>query len=172
MSVVAGGVSPTLPPSHESHRRHLRWLHRARAHQQPVTCLEAGGGRALTGSMDHTLRVFRNEDHFNVFTLHGHCGPITAAFVDDHENTSSGSASAGSASQDGMVCAWDLLTGACLYSILAHDGAVLSLAHSPSYVISLGVDGRICVWERAQGHLINTLYVVSMPICFLHMIAD
>ena len=26
--------------------------------------------------------MFRLEDHFNVYTLHGHCGPITAAFVD------------------------------------------------------------------------------------------
>ena len=31
---------------------------------------------------DQTIRVFRLEDHFNVYTLHGHCGPITAAFVD------------------------------------------------------------------------------------------
>ena len=32
----------------------------------------------------------------------------------------------------------------------AHSGAVLSLAYSPSYVVSLGEDGRLCVWERMQ----------------------
>ena len=65
--------------------------------------------------------------------------------------------------QDGMICLWDLLTGACAYSILAHDGEVAALAHSPSYVISLGLaDAKICVWERFQGHHINTIQLVSM----------
>lgn len=61
-----------------------------------------------------------------------------------------------------MLCVWDLLTGACVYSIQAHDGAVLSLAHSPSYVISSGTDKKLCVWERFQGHLINQIYLVGI----------
>ena len=36
----------------------------------------------LPGSEDHTLRVFRVEDGVGVYTLHGHCGPITAVFID------------------------------------------------------------------------------------------
>lgn len=46
-----------------------------------------------------------------------------------------------------------------MYSIHAHDGSITSLTYSPSYVISLGSDGRICVWERFQGHLLNTIHV-------------
>lgn len=30
----------------------------ARAHQQPITVLECEGGRVVTGSQDHTLKVF------------------------------------------------------------------------------------------------------------------
>ena len=56
----------------------------------------------------------------------------------------------GSGSQDGMLCVWDLTTGACVYSIQAHEGAVLSLAYSPSYVVSMGSDEKLCVWERFQ----------------------
>ena len=41
-------------------------------------------------SQDQTIRVFRLEDHFNVYTLHGHCGPITAAFVDHGGSNNSG----------------------------------------------------------------------------------
>ena len=67
----------------------------------------------------------------------------------------------GSGSQDGMLCVWDLSTGACVYSIQAHDGAILSLAHSPSYVVSMGSDEKLCVWERFHGHLINTINLVS-----------
>ena len=60
-----------------------------------------------------------------------------------------------------MLCVWDLTTGACVYSIQAHDGAVLSLAYSPSYVVSMGSDEKLCVWERFHGHLINTINLVS-----------
>lgn len=136
---------------------YLAWLQAIRAHQQPVSCLEYGGGRVLTGSMDHTIRIFRLEDHFNIYTLHGHCGPISTAFVDGTVANC-----AGSGSQDGMICVWDLLTGACMYSILAHDGEVLCLTYSPSYVISMGADSKLCVWERFQGHLINTILLVRI----------
>lgn len=63
----------------------------------------------------------------------------------------------GSGSQDGLLCVWDLLTGTCMYSIQAHDGAVAAMACSVSYVISIGTDERLCVWERFQGHLLHTL---------------
>lgn len=57
---------------------------------------------------------------------------------------------------------WELLTGACLYSIQAHDGAVVSLVCAPSYVISVGADERLCVWERFQGHLLSTINVTHI----------
>ena len=44
-----------------------------------------------------------------------------------------------------------------MYSIQAHDGSLISLTYSASYVISLGSDERLCVWERFQGHLLNTI---------------
>ena len=102
-------------------------------------------------------RVFRLEDHLAVYTLHGHYGPITSAFIDkeDHSCACSGS-------QDGLMCTWDLLSGACLYSVQAHEGSLLSLAYSSNYIISMGSDERLCVWERLQGHLINSIFLVSV----------
>lgn len=88
------------------------------------------------------------------FTLHGHYGPITSVFIDHFQ-----SGTGGSGSQDGLLCVWDLITGACMYSIQAHDGAILSLACASSYVISLGADKRIYIWERFQGNLLNTINV-------------
>ena len=32
-------------------------LHSVRAHQQPISVLQTEGGRVLTGSQDHTLKV-------------------------------------------------------------------------------------------------------------------
>ncbi|XP_063979282.1 sterol regulatory element-binding protein cleavage-activating protein [Diachasmimorpha longicaudata] len=123
-----------------------------RAHQQAITVLDSEGGRVLTGSQDHTLKVFRLEDQQPLYTLHGHCGPISCLFIDRANPMTSGSGS-----QDGLLCVWDLLTGTCMYSIHAHDGAVAAITCSASYVISIGTDERLCVWERFQGHLLHAL---------------
>ncbi|PNF43351.1 hypothetical protein B7P43_G14464 [Cryptotermes secundus] len=142
-------------------------LNTTRAHQQPITVLDSEGGRVLTGSKDHTLKVFRLEDQLPLYTLHGHCGPITCLFIDRISPMMSGSGS-----QDGLLCVWDLLTGACMYSLQAHDGSVTALTYSASYVISLGTDERLCVWERFQGHLLNTIQVshtyCSSMVMFTH----
>jgi len=174
----------------------IRPLCSHRAHQQPITCLEVEQDTILTGSQDHTVRILRVTDRsFKVvYTLHGHCGPITTAFLDstdlpglslfDHDDevaqpncgrrgsspsassSPSTAAAAGSGSQDGMLCLWDAMTGACLYSIQAHDGRVISTAHSPSYVVSMGEDGKLCVWERFHGHLINSIHLSdASPYC-------
>ncbi|KAJ4442079.1 hypothetical protein ANN_11945 [Periplaneta americana] len=142
-------------------------LNTTRAHQQPITVLDSEGGRVLTGSKDHTLKVFRLEDQLPLYTLHGHCGPVTCLFIDRISPMMSGSGS-----QDGLLCVWDLLTGACMYSLQAHDGSVTALTYSASYVISLGSDERLCVWERFQGHLLNTIQVshtyCSSMVMFTH----
>ncbi|KAJ9574024.1 hypothetical protein L9F63_008550, partial [Diploptera punctata] len=133
---------------------HCIRLNTTKAHQQPITVLDSEGGKVLTGSKDHTLKVFRLEDQLPLYTLHGHCGPVTCLFIDQISPMMSGSGS-----QDGLLCVWDLLTGACMYSLQAHDGSVTALTYSASYVISLGTDERLCVWERFQGHLLNTIQV-------------
>lgn len=124
------------------------------AHQQPLTCIEIANGIVFTGSQDHTLRVYNLDDPEIEFTLHGHCGPITCLFVDKWQP-----GTGGSASQNGDLCVWDLFTGACMYNIQAHDGSISSLVCAPSYVISLGTDLRVCVWERFQGNLLSTINV-------------
>nr|CAD7427831.1 unnamed protein product [Timema monikensis] len=134
-------------------------LNTTKAHQQPITVLDSEGGRVLTGSQDHTLKVFRLEDQLPLYTLHGHCGPITCLFIDRISPTMSGSGS-----QDGLLCVWDLISGTCMYSIQAHDGSITALTHSASYVISLGTDERLCFWERFQGHLLNTIQVGSLVV--------
>nr|XP_018911050.1 PREDICTED: sterol regulatory element-binding protein cleavage-activating protein [Bemisia tabaci]XP_018911059.1 PREDICTED: sterol regulatory element-binding protein cleavage-activating protein [Bemisia tabaci] len=131
-------------------------INSTKAHHQPITVMQSEGGRVVTGSQDHALKVFRLEDQITLYTLHGHCGPITCLFIDHITPLM-----AGSGSQDGLLCVWDLLTGACMYSLQAHDGAVVALTYSASYVISFGQDERLCVWERFQGHLLNTIQLTQ-----------
>ncbi|XP_055531679.1 sterol regulatory element-binding protein cleavage-activating protein [Wyeomyia smithii] len=123
-------------------------------HQMPVTCLEASGVTVMTGSQDHTVKVFRLDSHVLQYTLHGHCGPVTCLFI-DHWQAGMGA----SGCQDGVLCVWDLIRGACMYKIEAHDDSIVSLACSPSYVISLGLDERIRVWDRFQGQPLSTMTV-------------
>lgn len=137
-----------------------------KAHQQPITCFDCEGGRVLSGSQDHTLKVFKLDDGSPIYTLHGHCGPITCLFIDRINPATSGSGS-----QDGMLCVWDLLTGACVFTTQAHDGSIISLTYSESYVISLGSDEKLCVWERFQGHLLNTIHVSQTFSTHLLMLA-
>ncbi|GBP90752.1 Sterol regulatory element-binding protein cleavage-activating protein [Eumeta japonica] len=135
---------------------HCSRVAQCRAHQQPITEMHSQSSRILTGGQDHILKVFLNSDLTPLFTLHGHCGPITSCFI-DHANPTIG----GSGFQDGLLCVWDLYTGACLYSTQAHDGAVTSLAYTASYVISCGADERLCIWDRFQGHMLNSIHVVG-----------
>ena len=87
----------------------LTWKSSCRAHIQSINCMCVQSRKLITGSSDHTLRVFRADDGVGVYTLHGHSGPITCIFIDRHSPQT-----AGSASQDGMLCVWDLLTGKTL----------------------------------------------------------
>ncbi|XP_044750724.1 sterol regulatory element-binding protein cleavage-activating protein isoform X2 [Coccinella septempunctata] len=161
------GSMPDHSKTEQSAQDELRCvkLVTVRAHQQPISCMECEGGSVITGSLDHTLKLSKLEDGRPVYTLHGHCGPITCMFIDALKPSLSGSGS-----QDGMLCIWDLSTGTCLYNIQAHNGCITSLTYSPSYVISLATDDKMCVWERFQGHLLTTIQIsqtFSSPLTML-----
>ncbi|XP_058827958.1 sterol regulatory element-binding protein cleavage-activating protein [Topomyia yanbarensis] len=148
--------STALPAQHHASEEELRCIleFHQQGHQMPVTCLEVAGGTVMTGSQDHTVKVFRLDSHLLQFTLHGHCGPITCIFIDQWQ-----AGMGASGCQDGVLCVWDLIRGACMYKIEAHDDSIVALACSPSYVISLGLDERIRVWDRFQGQPLNTMTV-------------
>uniref|UniRef100_A0A6G1RLM3 Sterol regulatory element-binding protein cleavage-activating protein n=1 Tax=Hypotaenidia okinawae TaxID=2861861 RepID=A0A6G1RLM3_9GRUI len=114
------------------------------AHQKPITALKAAAGRLVTGSQDHTLRVFRLEDSCCLFTLQGHSGAITAVYIDQTMVLASGG-------QDGAICLWDVLTGSKVSHMYAHRGDVTSLTCTTSCVISSGLDDIISIWDRSSG---------------------
>ncbi|KAM7070849.1 sterol regulatory element-binding protein cleavage-activating protein isoform 1-T4 [Acridotheres tristis] len=114
------------------------------AHHKPITALRAAAGRLVTGSQDHTLRVFRLEDSCCLFTLQGHSGAITAVYIDQTMVLASGG-------QDGAICLWDVLTGSRVSHMFAHRGDVTSLTCTTSCVISSGLDDIISIWDRSSG---------------------
>lgn len=131
----------------------LVWVNSVRAHTQPISVVCVEGGQMVTGSLDRLLKVFRCDTAMCVYTLHGHSGGISAIHVEKP-----GASTAVSGCQDGLVCVWDLMTGTCAYSLTAHRGAVLSLRTTRLYLLSLGADSRLRIWDKSQGHLLHTLY--------------
>ncbi|XP_041878208.1 sterol regulatory element-binding protein cleavage-activating protein isoform X2 [Corvus kubaryi] len=138
----------SLPPSPELGRGaavRCQLTHSvACAHHKPITALKAAAGRLVTGSQDHTLRVFRLEDSCCLFTLQGHSGAITAVYIDQTMVLASGG-------QDGAICLWDVLTGSRVSHMFAHRGDVTSLTCTTSCVISSGLDDVISIWDRSSG---------------------
>uniref|UniRef100_H3CES5 Sterol regulatory element-binding protein cleavage-activating protein n=1 Tax=Tetraodon nigroviridis TaxID=99883 RepID=H3CES5_TETNG len=114
------------------------------AHQKPITVLRAAAGRVVTGSQDHTVRIYRLEDSCCLFTLQGHAGGVTAVYLDQTMVLASGG-------QDGAICLWDVLTGSRVSHVFGHRGDVTSLVCTTSCVISSGLDDLICVWDRSTG---------------------
>uniref|UniRef100_A0A8C6UG39 SREBF chaperone n=1 Tax=Neogobius melanostomus TaxID=47308 RepID=A0A8C6UG39_9GOBI len=114
------------------------------AHQKPITVLRAEAGRVVTGSQDHTVRVYRLEDSCCLFTLQGHSGGITAVYIDQTMVLASGG-------QDGAICLWDVLTGSRVSHVYGHRGDVTSLVCTTTCVISSGLDDLICIWDRSTG---------------------
>lgn len=153
LSMFQNGPSSGNHHASEEELRCILEFHQ-QGHQMPVTCLEVAGGTVMTGSQDHTVKVFRLESHQLQFTLHGHCGPISCLFIDQWQ-----AGMGASGCQDGLLCVWDLNRGVCMYKIEAHDDSIVALACSPSYVISLGLDERIRVWDRFQGQPLTTMTV-------------
>ena len=64
-----------------------------------------------------------------------------------------------SGSADGTIRLWDLLTGHCVHKVIGHDGTIIGLTCTDSYIISSGLDDKMCVWDRKRGQL---LYSVEM----------
>lgn len=137
--------SPTSPVYSSSDTVACRLTHTVPcAHQKPITALKAAAGRLVTGSQDHTLRVFRLEDSCCLFTLQGHSGAITTVYIDQTMVLASGG-------QDGAICLWDVLTGSRVSHMFAHRGDVTSLTCTTSCVISSGLDDLISIWDRSTG---------------------
>lgn len=88
--------SPNTTATPSSSRIGYRLRCRLQAHQQPVSRLEVidslededfikifgSRGCLISGSLDHTLKVYSLDQGKLIYTLNGHCGSIMTTFVD------------------------------------------------------------------------------------------
>lgn len=124
-------------------------------HADPVLCLavSADGGRALSGSMDGTVRLWDLGTRQLLATFEGHESTVAAvAFSADGRRAISGS-------WDRTLKVWDLATGAVLRTMTGHTEYVSGLAPSPdgTTVLSASWDQTLRLWDVATGRPLGVL---------------
>jgi WD40 repeat protein len=100
------------------------------------------GRRIVTGSYDHTLRVWEARTGQCMGVLDHHLGPVIDCAL------SADGLDLIAASMDGTLSFWDLESGGLLAHVDAHEGGVIAVcALGEHHVVSAGIDGFLRVWN-------------------------
>jgi len=120
-----------------------------RGHTDTVTAVafSQDGTRVLTGSEDHTARLWDAGTGKALATLAGHTGYIRAiAFSPDGTHVLTGS-------EDHTARLWDAATGKAAATLAGHTGGVKAVAFSPdgTRVLTGSFDNTARLWDAATG---------------------
>ncbi|XP_067945903.1 sterol regulatory element-binding protein cleavage-activating protein-like [Watersipora subatra] len=127
-------------------------LQSIKAHQTSIGLLAVASGRCLTACEDKVINVYRADDANLLYMLQGHNDTIILLQADDM------TATAQTASEDGMIRLWDLLTGACIHKLTGLIGPILNLTISSSYVIASSLESHICIWDKSSGRMMHSIH--------------
>jgi WD40 repeat protein/serine/threonine protein kinase len=143
---LAGNLDGTLV-MHDafSDRESTRW----EGHLTQISSLVIQGEIAVTGSYDHTIRIWNLSEGKCLQTLSGHQGPVLSlSLSNDFHYLLSGSA-------DKTVRLWDLKSGESLqiYSGYKHWVIHVKFASDSQYFFSGSLDGMLYTKETSSGKL-------------------
>lgn len=117
------------------------------------------GEIAVTGSFDHSLRVWQIDEQRELRVLDGHDGPVNkVAIHPDGKHIASAGA-------DGSVLLWNENSDQPTHSLTAHQGRAMDVVVSNTgrSVLSGGWDRRAILWDFQKGAEIRR-YEVTQPI--------
>jgi WD40 repeat protein len=109
------------------------------------------GRRIVSGSRDHTIRVWDADSGTCLRTLSGHQGGVPSVWASpDGRRIVSGSF-------DHTIRVWDADSGTCLRTLSGHQSGVQSVWASPDgrRIVSGSTDGTIRVWDADSGHCLR-----------------
>ncbi|MBV5328607.1 MAG: TIR domain-containing protein [Chlorobium sp.] len=118
------------------------------------TCALSNDNRyIISGSLDHTLKVWDFQTGSCIMTINGHSGSVnTCALSNDNRYIISGSS-------DKTLKVWDFQTGSCIMTLSGHSQSVssCSVSNDNRYIVSGSHDNTLKVWNFETGSCIMTL---------------
>ena len=139
---VSGGDSPS-DHEDEDAARHDRLVRTLLGHTQPIWAVATDGTYIVSGSEDHTVKLWNLASGACLRTLVGHSDTVRSVAV-----TATG-ATIVSGSNDRTAKLWDLTTGGCVRTLEGHSHYVISVALSTcgKHIVSSSYDDTIKVWD-------------------------
>ncbi|KAI9472189.1 MAG: WD40-repeat-containing domain protein [Benjaminiella poitrasii] len=132
-------------------------------HGQSVRAIAAHGDTLISGSYDHTVRVWDIKTGRTVHILEGHTNRVYSVVIDPERNRCM------SGSMDSSVRIWDLETGDCLKKLEGHTVLVGLLGLSKNYLVSAAADSVLRIWSPDTGVCQHALAGHANSItCFQH----
>jgi WD40 repeat protein len=117
-----------------------------------VACLSPDGRRAVSGSIDRTLRLWTIPGGELLHTLKGHQGKITSL------RWSADGRYILSASKDGSLRLWEVNSGVCVQACTADKVEVCAscLTANNRFALSMSRDGILRWWDLERGHCLRS----------------
>lgn len=110
-------------------------------HTASVRSVTGHGNIIISGSYDHTVRVWDLQTQRERFVLRGHTDRIYSTVYDVKRQRCI------SASMDSTIRIWDLITGKCIKVLNDHTSLVGLLGLTKDYMISAAADGTLRGWN-------------------------
>ncbi|KAL9554596.1 hypothetical protein MBANPS3_002738 [Mucor bainieri] len=139
------------------------FVHALVGHRQSVRAIAAHGHTLVSGSYDHTVRVWNTATGQLVHLLEGHTQKVYSVVMDAERNRCM------SGSMDTSVRIWDLDTGDCIKKLEGHSVLVGLLGLSRRHLVSAAADSVLRVWSPETGVCHHALSGHGNSItCFQH----
>lgn len=157
---AANGDSGTnyLDPNHNPY-----YCKTLTGHQHSVRAISAHGDTLVSGSYDHSVKVWRISTGENTHSLRGHTQKVYSVVLDHKRNRCI------SGSMDNLVKVWSLDAGTVLYTLEGHTQLVGLLDLSHDKLVSAAADSTLRIWDPETGQCKHTLTAHTGAItCFQH----
>ena len=132
-------------------------------HHHSVRAIAAHADTLVSGSYDHTVRVWKISTGETLHRLQGHTQKVYSVVLDHRRNRCI------SGSMDNLVKVWSLETGSVLFNLEGHSSLVGLLDLQQERLVSAAADFTLRIWDPETGHCKSTLSAHTNAItCFQH----
>ena len=114
-----------------------------------ITCLQFGNNRIVSGSDDHTLKVWSAITGKCLRTLVGHTGGVWASQMEGNLIVSG--------STDRTLKVWNADTGQCIHTLYGHTSTVRCMDIHGKVAVSGSRDATLRVWDIESGECLHIL---------------